>query len=119
MALGSEGDHQVRIYLVEDLIDAHVMAMDAMKPGQAMAYNVGIGKGISVREVIDASHRVTGVDFAVTEAKRRPGDPPILYADPSRIQSELGWSARYTDLDTIIATAWAWLKTHPRGYKSQ
>ncbi len=109
----------IRDYVhVEDLIDAHVMAMDAMKPGQALAYNVGIGNGVSVREVIDAAHRVTGVNFAVTEGDRRPGDPPTLYADPSRIKSELGWSARHTDLDEIIATAWTWLKTHPQGYAS-
>ncbi|MEE8459367.1 MAG: UDP-glucose 4-epimerase GalE [Phycisphaerales bacterium] len=109
----------IRDYVhVEDLIDAHVMAMDAMKAGQALAYNVGIGNGVSVREVIDAAHRVTGVDFAVTEADRRPGDPPTLYADPSRIKRELGWSARHTDLDDIIATAWTWLKTNPQGYAS-
>ncbi len=108
----------IRDYVhVEDLIDAHVMAMDAMKPGEAMAYNVGIGAGASVREVIDATHRVTGVDFAVTEDERRPGDPPTLYADPARIRAALGWSARYTDLDEIIATAWKWFKRHPRGYE--
>ncbi len=107
----------IRDYVhVDDLIDAHVMAMDAMKPGRAMAYNVGIGSGASVREVIDAAHRVTGVNFAVTESERRPGDPPTLYADPSRIRSELGWAARYTDLDEIVATAWKWFETHPRGY---
>ncbi len=108
----------IRDYVhVEDLIDAHVMAMDAMKPGEAMAYNVGLGTGASVREVVDATHRVTGVDFAVTEGERRPGDPPTLYADPARIRAGLGWSARFTDLDEIIATAWKWFKTHPRGYK--
>ena len=107
----------IRDYVhVDDLIDAHVMAMDALQPGQAMAYNVGIGAGASVREVIDAAHRATGVDFTVTESERRPGDPPTLYADPSRIRAGLGWSARYTDLDEIIATAWQWFKTHPRGY---
>ena len=109
----------VRDYVhVSDLIDAHVMAMDSMKPGRAMAYNVGIGTGVSVRQVIDAAHRVTGVDFAVTEGDRRPGDPPVLYADASRIRSELGWTARYTDLDEIVRTAWKWFQTHPRGYAS-
>ncbi len=109
----------IRDYVhVEDLIDAHVMAMDALKPGRAMVYNVGIGAGVSVREVINAAHRVTGVDFAVTEGGRRPGDPPSLYADASRIRSELGWTARYTDLDEIVGTAWKWFETHPRGYAS-
>ncbi len=107
----------IRDYVhVDDLIDAHVMAMEALEPNRAMAYNVGIGAGVSVRQVIDAAHRVTGVDFPVTEGKRRPGDPPTLYADPARIRADLGWSARYTDLDDIIATAWRWFEANPRGY---
>lgn len=107
----------IRDYVqVDDLIDAHVTVMDALRPGQAMAYNVGTGAGASVREVIDACRRVTGVDFAVREGLRRAGDPPALYADASRIHAELGWSARCTDLDEIVASAWRWFEAHPDGY---
>jgi UDP-glucose 4-epimerase len=66
--------------------------------------------------VIDASRRVTGVDFPEVEGKRRPGDPPELYNDPSKITAELGWSARYDSLDAIIETAWRWFREHPGGY---
>jgi len=71
-----------------------------------------------VREVIDAVRRVSGRDFRVIEGKRRPGDPPTLYADASKIQTELGWSARYTDLDEIVRTAWQWFEKHPNGYSA-
>ncbi|MDY7110616.1 MAG: UDP-glucose 4-epimerase GalE [Planctomycetota bacterium] len=107
----------IRDYVhVEDLIDAHVAAMKALKPGQGAAYNVGIGRGYSVREVIDATRRVTGIDFAEVEGARREGDPPRLFADPARIHRELGWRAEYTDLEKIIETAWHWKRDHRRGY---
>jgi UDP-glucose 4-epimerase len=107
----------IRDYVhVENLIDAHVAAMDALKPGQCGAYNVGIGRGYSVREVIDTTRRVTGIDFAEVEGARREGDPPVLYADPERIHRELGWRANHTDLGTIIETAWHWKRDHPQGY---
>jgi UDP-glucose 4-epimerase len=107
----------IRDYIhVDDLVDAHVQVMRALKAGQGLAYNLGIGKGYSVREVVDACRRVSGVDFEAVEGPRRPGDPPTLYADPSRIRSELGWSARITDLDEIVATAWRWAQAHPDGY---
>ncbi len=107
----------IRDYVhVEDLIDAHVTAMDALESGDARTYNIGIGRGYSVREVIDASMRVTGVDFATVEAARRPGDPPVLYNDPTKVRDELGWTARTTDLEQIIETAWRWRKAHPNGF---
>jgi UDP-glucose 4-epimerase len=107
----------IRDYIhVDDLVDAHVVVMGALKPGQALAYNLGIGNGLSVREVIDACRRVTDIDFPVREGTRRPGDPPVLYADPAKIRAELGWSARFKDLDQIIASAWGWRRAHPTGY---
>ncbi len=107
----------VRDYVhVEDLIDAHMTVMDALRPGDRRAYNIGIGAGYSVREVIDACRRVSGVDFAAIEGARRPGDPPVLYSDPGRIRDELGWSASITDLGEIIDTAWRWHQAHPDGY---
>ena len=69
-----------------------------------------------MREVIDACRRVTGVDFPEVEGAKRPGDPPALYNDPTKVNEELGWRARITDLDEIIATAWAWKQANPNGY---
>jgi len=107
----------VRDYVhVEDLIDAHVTVMGALKPGDERTYNLGIGRGYSVREIIDATRRVTGREFEVVEGPRRPGDPPTLFADPRKIKSELGWSASVTDLDEIIGSAWNWFREHPDGY---
>ncbi|MBT8485615.1 MAG: UDP-glucose 4-epimerase GalE [Phycisphaerales bacterium] len=107
----------VRDYVhVEDLVDAHVAVMEALRGGETRVYNVGIGRGYSVREVIDACHAVTGVPFRVRTGARRPGDPPTLYADPARIRDELRWQASYDDLAAIVETAWRWMKTHPAGY---
>jgi UDP-glucose 4-epimerase len=109
----------VRDYIhVEDLCDAHVVAMDALRPGDARFYNLGIGRGYSVDEVVEAARRVTGRDIPIETGPRRPGDPAVLYADAGLIGRELGWSARYTDLDAIIATAWKWFESHPDGYES-
>ncbi len=107
----------VRDYLhVEDLVDAHVRVMAALQPGDERAYNLGIGKGYSVREIIDAVKAVTRMEFAVREEARRPGDPPKLYADASRIRMELGWTAQITDLHEIIESAWKWFRQNPKGY---
>jgi len=107
----------IRDYVhVEDLIDAHVTVMAALRPGDTRTYNLGIGKGYSVREIIDATRSVTGKDFKVVEAGRRPGDPPKLFANPSKIKNELGWSAQITDLEEIIGSAWKWFQSHPNGY---
>lgn len=108
----------VRDYVhVDDLIDAHLAAMVGLRPGDQRVLNVGIGNGFSVREVVAAARAITGIDFAVTEGPRRPGDPPSLYADPRRIRKELGWNARYTALEPMIETAWRWRKAHPDGYE--
>jgi len=107
----------IRDYVhVADLIDAHVTVMDSLEPGDTKAYNIGIGTGYSVREIAEACQRVTGVDFAVTEGARRPGDPPELYNDPTKLRDELGWTAKHTDLDGIIETAWRFKKAFPEGY---
>lgn len=109
----------IRDYVhVEDLADAHVTVMAKMQPGRSVAYNLGIGRGYSVREVISAVERVTGLPIKVKAGDRRAGDPPVLYADPTKIASELGWRASYVDLDEIIRTAWEWMRKHPMGYRS-
>jgi UDP-glucose 4-epimerase len=109
----------VRDYVhVEDLIDAHVRVMGALNTGDAKAYNLGIGRGYSVREILDAARRVTGKNIGIKEGPRRAGDPPRLFADPALVQRELGWRAQITDLDAIIASAWNWFRAHPQGYAS-
>jgi len=108
----------IRDYIhVEDLIDAHIAAMDAMDAGHPrQVYNLGIGRGCSVREIIDVAAEVTGRAIPVEPGPRRPGDPPVLYADPSAIRAALGWSARITDLHEIIDSAWRWKQSMPTGY---
>ena len=100
----------IRDYIhVDDLASAHVLALTAMeRPNTTLAYNVGTGRGYSVREIIDASERVTGRGIAVEEVARRPGDPPALYADNRKIRAELGWEPKYTDAESIVRTAWNW-----------
>jgi UDP-glucose 4-epimerase len=100
----------VRDYIhVTDLAGAHLLALDALKKGAAStSYNVGYGKGTSVRQVITGVERVTGKPLPVKESPRRPGDPPTLISDPGRIKRELGWSPDHEDLDGIIASALDW-----------
>jgi UDP-glucose 4-epimerase len=100
----------IRDYIhVDDLATAHVLALSALdEPNAVRAYNVGTGRGYSVREIIDACERVTGRGIRVEEVARRPGDPPALYADNRKIRAELGWTPRYTEAEEIVATAWNW-----------
>jgi UDP-glucose 4-epimerase len=107
----------IRDYVhVEDLIDAHVTAMRALKAGDMRTYNIGIGKGYSVREVVNACREVTGVNFKEVLGARREGDPPSLYANSRKIRDELKWSASVADLHAIIDSAWQWKRRHPHGY---
>jgi UDP-glucose 4-epimerase len=107
----------IRDYIhVEDLVRAHVMAMSALSPGDLRIYNLGIGKGYSVREIVDAAREVTGRPFAVKMGARRPGDPPTLFAQAAKVQRELGWKAQHVDVAEIIESAWRWFRDHPNGY---
>jgi UDP-glucose-4-epimerase GalE len=107
----------IRDYIhVEDLCAAHITVMEALRPGESRFYNLGIGKGYSVKEVIESAERVTGVKIPREFGPRRPGDPPILYSNADKIGRELGWKAKYTEIDDIVATAWRWFEKHPRGY---
>lgn len=106
----------IRDYIhVCDLADAHVRVLDALEDGSCR-YNVGIGRGYSVREVLDAVRRVTGHPLPTRMGARRAGDPPALVAAPARIEAELGWQPRFSDLDEIVATAWRWRSAHPQGF---
>ena len=110
----------IRDYVhVEDLIDAHVRAMDRIKPGESEAFNVGIGEGYSVRQILDSVRRVSGVDFPVHEAPRRAGDAIALYNNPARIRSTLAWEAQITDIDEVVGTAWDWFRANPDGFNDK
>jgi UDP-glucose 4-epimerase len=110
----------VRDYIhVDDLAEAHLLALERLQPGQQMHYNLGIGRGYSVREVIVAIEAATGKKVPVKEGPRRAGDPPVLVASSDKIQKDLGWKARYTDITAIVETAWNWHRTHPKGYKDR
>ncbi|PKL33743.1 MAG: UDP-glucose 4-epimerase GalE [Planctomycetes bacterium HGW-Planctomycetes-2] len=107
----------VRDYIhVEDLVDAHLAALEVLAPGEVRAYNLGIGRGFSVREVARGIERVTGRPLTLERGPRHPGDPPTLFCDASKIERELGWRARVRDLDEIVASAWEWFRRYPDGY---
>jgi len=93
---------------VADLAEAHVAALEALRERQTLVCNLGSGTGFTVREVIAAVERVTGRTVPVEEADRRPGDPAELVASHDRARQQLGWRPRRTDLDEIVASAWAW-----------
>ena len=102
---------------VMDLADAHVRALQRLESGGASAsYNVGTEHPSSVREVLDAVERVTGKKLDRRLSPRRPGDPAALYASAERIRTELGWTPKYVDLDSIVRDAWNWYVNHPSGY---
>ncbi len=102
---------------VDDLAEAHVLALEATSPGKYRAYNVATGIGHSVREVIEEARRVTGLPIASIDAPRREGDPPVLVANSQRLMSELGWKPQLAELSHIIETAWRWMQQHPQGYE--
>jgi UDP-glucose 4-epimerase len=108
----------VRDYIhVEDLADAHILAMEKLKPGEPIYLNLGTGRGFSNREIIATVEKVTGKKVAVKEGPRRAGDAVALYADPSKAKQVLGWEAKHKDPETIIRSAWNWFSKHPKGYK--
>jgi UDP-glucose-4-epimerase GalE len=107
----------IRDYIhVDDLAEAHLLALEHLDPGKHLRYNLGTGRGYSVHEVIRLAEEVTGKAVPVKQGSRRTGDPPALVASAEKIQRELGWKPRYTDLRTILETAWNWQRRHPQGY---
>ncbi|PQQ05167.1 UDP-arabinose 4-epimerase 1-like [Prunus yedoensis var. nudiflora] len=106
----------VRDYIdVTDLVDAHVKALAHAQPGKVGIYNVGTGKGSSVKEFVEACKKATGVDIKVEYLSRRPGDYAKVYSDPSKVRQELNWTAHYT-LQESLQIAWRWQKSHLKGY---
>ncbi len=108
----------IRDYIhVDDLADAHVLALDALADAPALTYNLGNGRGYSNREVVEIARQVTGRPIPVEDAPRRPGDAASLVASAAKIRRELGWEPRTPALEDIIESAWAWHRTHPHGYQ--
>lgn len=101
----------VRDYIhVLDLADAHLLALESSVAGRHRIYNLGSGAGFTVREVISACERVTGLPIAAEDAPRRAGDPAVLIASSERAVDELGWRPAHTDLDEIVSDAWTYLQ---------
>jgi UDP-glucose 4-epimerase len=107
----------IRDYIhIEDLCRAHLLALNKLEQSRELVYNLGNGKGYSVKEVIETVKKVSGKDFKVVESERRQGDPPILTSDASKAKKELGWRPEFPDLEKTVATAWQWHSEHPAGY---
>ena len=100
----------IRDYIhVSDLAEAHLLALNYLREGgDSDAFNLGTGKGYSVKEVVEATRRITGREIKVRIAPRREGDPPVLIADPSKAWEVLNWRQRYTEIGEIIESAWEW-----------
>ncbi|HEY1807695.1 MAG TPA: UDP-glucose 4-epimerase GalE [Acidobacteriaceae bacterium] len=99
----------IRDYIhVEDLAEAHRLALAALTTPRQLVYNLGNGSGFSVREVIESARRVTGHPIPAEVMPRRPGDPAVLIASSEKIGRELGWKPSYGDLDSIMESAWKW-----------
>ncbi len=104
---------------VLDLAEAHIKALDYLrKGGQSDCFNVGAGRGCSNKEVVEMVKKATGIDFKVEIGPRRPGDPDATCADNRKIKKVLSWEPKYSELQTIIKTAWNWHKNHPNGFKN-
>lgn len=108
----------VRDYVhVDDLAQAHRLALEyLLRGGESQCINLGSGSGFSVREMIDAVRHITGHAIPVSEQPRRAGDPAVLVASIEKAAAVLGWRPQCSDLEQVIASAWAWHRTHPKGY---
>lgn len=102
----------VRDYIhVEDLAVAHMHALDKLiKDNKSDSFNLGTGQGYSNLEVINMVKKISGIDFRINEMPRRAGDPPMIYADNRKAKDLLGFNPKYSDLETIVKTAWKWHK---------
>jgi UDP-glucose 4-epimerase len=107
----------IRDYIhVSDLASAHLLVLDALRQKDKLIYNLGNGRGFSVREVIDTVRRVTGGPIPARESARRSGDPAVLVASSDKIKRELRWDPQFPSLEQIVRSAWDWRRAHPDGY---
>ena len=108
----------VRDYVhVMDLADAHILAIKYLEAGnESNAFNLGSSTGFSNKQILEAAREVTGKPIPAKIAPRRPGDPDSLVAASDKARNVLGWDPKYDDVHDIIATAWKWHSTHPKGY---
>jgi UDP-glucose 4-epimerase len=107
----------IRDYIhIDDLCRAHLLALTKLEGSSELICNLGNNKGYSVREVIETVRKISGKDFKVVEADRRPGDAPILTADAARARNEFAWKPELADLEQIVSTAWKWHNEYPDGY---
>jgi UDP-glucose 4-epimerase len=107
----------VRDYIhVADLAQAHILALNALDQG-SRTYNLGNGRGFSVKHVIETARELTGHAIPMRMGPRRRGDPAVLVASSDRIQRELGWHPQFPELRQIVETAWRWHQRHPQGYE--
>ncbi|MHC4396046.1 MAG: UDP-glucose 4-epimerase GalE [Planctomycetota bacterium] len=107
----------IRDYIhIEDLCRAHLLALNKLEEKAELVYNLGNGKGYSVREVIETVKKVSGNDFKVVETQRRAGDAVVLTSDATKAENELGWKTEVAELETIVSTAWEWHNRFPDGY---
>jgi UDP-glucose 4-epimerase len=108
----------IRDYVhVNDLVAAHVLGIEALSGGDQRFYNLGIGRGYSVKEILDAATQATGKTIPVEFGARREGDPARLFANSDKVQCELGWKPQHTDVEEVIASAWRWHTSHPEGFQ--
>ena len=103
---------------VDDLASAHLLALQGLEAHETLICNLGSGAGFSVRQIVEIARKVTGHAIPVIERPRRAGDPAVLVASSEKARRVLGWNPQYSDVESIIASAWQWHKTHPRGYCS-
>jgi len=109
----------IRDYIyITDLVDAHYRALSRLRGGaESATYNLGSGEGFSVKEMIDAARKVTGHPIPAEVMSKRAGDPARLIASSIKAKEDLGWAPKYNDVETIIASAWAWHEKHPDGFE--
>ncbi len=108
----------IRDYIhIADLVSAHLLALDGLGERDQLIYNLGSGNGYSVRKVIETARKVTGHPIPARELPRRPGDSARLVASSEKIKRELGWKPEHDNLEEIIASAWNWHTSHPKGYE--
>lgn len=105
---------------IEDLAEAHLLALEALMSGHKTdVYNLATGDGTTNKEVVTEVKKVTGLDFPVKEAGPRVGDPHSLVADPSKFKKEFGWNPKYSNIHSIVESAWKWHKNHQNGYEDR